>query len=254
MRRCSAGGELGDNTAIVGMERHLRGDNVRMGGRDGTYDGGRSLIARAFDAENQAGSTCFHTSSYHRQLQFKSDLKKEPTMRTLLSLLLPSICLIGIFLLGKFFIRKTRSTNAFLYFWYEPSSEAWLVVVSDGWVPLLYRFNRVCCSHCRLSCNPYPSTTMTNLLEQPLTLFRSYFDCGEAARCRASGIFCRWMRTRPSARSHTEGLRRGYQCYAGYRDGNVCEDLLSRRALWGRVGLHTLMKRTARLPLRSRRF
>ena len=54
-----AGGEFGDDAAVVGVERHLRGDDVGEGGGAGADDGGGGLVAGAFDAEDQAGSAAF---------------------------------------------------------------------------------------------------------------------------------------------------------------------------------------------------
>src|SRR5665213_2730475 len=49
-----AGGQLGDDATIVGVERHLRGDDVRQRGTACANHRGGSLVAGAFDAENQA--------------------------------------------------------------------------------------------------------------------------------------------------------------------------------------------------------
>jgi poly(A) polymerase len=54
-----ARGELGDDTAVVRMQRHLRGDDVRERSGAGADDSGCGLVAGAFDAEDQAGSTAF---------------------------------------------------------------------------------------------------------------------------------------------------------------------------------------------------
>ena len=50
-----AGGELGDDAAVVGVDGDLRGDDVGEGFAAGADDGGGGLVAGAFDAEDQAG-------------------------------------------------------------------------------------------------------------------------------------------------------------------------------------------------------
>jgi poly(A) polymerase len=50
-----ARGEFGDDAAVDRMHRHLRGDDVGERLRARAHDGGRGFVARAFDAEYQAG-------------------------------------------------------------------------------------------------------------------------------------------------------------------------------------------------------
>ncbi len=50
-----AGGEFGDDAAVVGVDGDLRGDDVREDFAAGADDGGGGLVAGAFDAEDEAG-------------------------------------------------------------------------------------------------------------------------------------------------------------------------------------------------------
>ena len=47
-----AGGEFGDDAAVVGVERHLRSDNVGESFASCTDDGGCGLVTGAFDSED----------------------------------------------------------------------------------------------------------------------------------------------------------------------------------------------------------
>ncbi len=50
-----AGGEFGDDTAVVGVEGHLGGDDVGERVAAGADDGGGGLVAGGFDAEDETG-------------------------------------------------------------------------------------------------------------------------------------------------------------------------------------------------------
>ena len=55
-----AGGEFGDDTTVVGVERHLRSDHVRESFAARADDGSGGFVAGAFDAENEAcAEACF---------------------------------------------------------------------------------------------------------------------------------------------------------------------------------------------------
>src|SRR5277367_384536 len=54
-----AGGKLGHHTAVVCVQRHLRGDDVRERSAACADYGRSSFVAGAFDAENQAGFAAF---------------------------------------------------------------------------------------------------------------------------------------------------------------------------------------------------
>jgi poly(A) polymerase len=71
-----AGGELGHDAAVVGVERHLRGYDVRERGGAGTNNSGGSLVAGAFDAENQA--CCLSTAGAFAHLSIiESGMKNQ---------------------------------------------------------------------------------------------------------------------------------------------------------------------------------
>jgi hypothetical protein len=48
------GGEFRDDATIVGMQGHLRRNDVRERSGARPNDGSRSLVARAFDTQNQS--------------------------------------------------------------------------------------------------------------------------------------------------------------------------------------------------------
>jgi hypothetical protein len=57
-----AGSQLGDDSAIRGVDGNLRSDHIRKSLRTPPHNGGRGFITGAFDAQNQTTLVWSHTS------------------------------------------------------------------------------------------------------------------------------------------------------------------------------------------------